>query len=218
MSALAARLDEGSTCDHAEHVLVVVQLERRVAVGESVEARGIVRHITQLGIFLLPPRERGFVRLLRLALPSLFEETHSVRSIALAVNDQQREFLESHRLAVIAVQGDRDLSLTPVYYALDGDDLIISTTATRLKGKAVPKHPDVVVCVLHEEFPFPYLTVYGKGRIENEGAAAAMARIGEKMFGASIAEDAMPALEKRAKDEKRVVLRVTPERFSVRPG
>jgi PPOX class probable F420-dependent enzyme len=134
------------------------------------------------------------------------------------VNADQRDFLENHRLAVIAVQGDNRLSLTPVYYVLDGDDLLISTTATRFKGRAVPKHPEVVVCVLHEEFPFLYLTVYGTGRIEAEGAAAAMARIGEKMLGHPLGDDSMPGIEQRAIDEKRVVLRVTPEAFSVRPG
>ena len=82
-----------------------------------------------------------------------------------------REFLESHRLAVVAVQGDTRLSLTPVYYVVDGDHLLVSTQATRLKAREVRRDPDVVMCVLGEEFPFPYLTVYGTARIEEEGAA-----------------------------------------------
>lgn len=131
---------------------------------------------------------------------------------------EQREFLESHRLCVFAIERDAGPpSLTPVYYVVDGDDLLISTTATRYKGKAVEKHPKVSVCVLHEEFPFPYLTVYGTARIGPGDPAELMARLSEKMFGAPVAADAMPAIEQRAKDEKRVVLRVTPTGFSARP-
>lgn len=137
----------------------------------------------------------------------------------MSIPAEHREFLESHRLAVAAVQrDDKSPSLTPVYYVVDGDDLIISTTKTRFKGKAVPRNPDVVLCVLGEEFPFPYLTVYGKGRIEEDGAAAVMARIAEVMFNAPITTETMPAIEQRAAEEQRVVLRVTPERFSARPA
>ena len=52
-----------------------------------------------------------------------------------------REFLESHRLAVVAVQGDTRLSLTPVYYVVDGDHLLVSTQATRLKAREVAAIP-----------------------------------------------------------------------------
>lgn len=133
--------------------------------------------------------------------------------------DEHREFLENHRLAVVAVQRkDKPPSLSPVYYTVDGDEIVISTTATRLKGRVVRRSPDVVLCVLDEEFPFPYLTVYGKGRIEQDGAVEVMARIGEVMFGNPIGPEAFPMLEERARTEQRVVLRVTPERFSTRPA
>jgi PPOX class probable F420-dependent enzyme len=132
---------------------------------------------------------------------------------------EHREFLESHRLAVVAVQREgKPPSLSPVYYTVEGDDLLISTTATRLKGKAPRKNPDVALCVLGEEFPFPYLTVYGKARIEEQGAADVMARIAEKMFRVAISTETMPIIAQRAAEEKRVVMRVTPERFSSRPA
>lgn len=132
---------------------------------------------------------------------------------------EHREFLEGHRLAVVAVQvRGKPPSLTPVYYVVDGEEILISTTATRLKGKAPRRNPDVVLCVLGEEFPFPYLTVYGKARVEEGGAAEVMARIAEKMFSTPITTEMMPAIAQRAAEEQRVVLRVTPERFSSRPA
>jgi hypothetical protein len=69
--------------------------------------------------------------------------------------------------------------------------------------------------VLGEQPPFPYLLIYGRGVIDDQGAVDVMMRVGERMTGQPIAESARPALEERAKNEGRVVLRVTPE--SVRP-
>jgi PPOX class probable F420-dependent enzyme len=129
------------------------------------------------------------------------------------ISDKQREFLATHRLCVVGysrVSGPP--ALTPVYYALDGDDVIISTTAGRAKARAADRNPEMSVCILAEESPFDYVTVFGKARIEHEGTVDAMMAIGGRMMGAAIAESARLALEQRAIDEGRVVLRITPER------
>ena len=126
---------------------------------------------------------------------------------------EQREFLEQHRLVIVGLPGKGAPSLTPVYYALDGDDIVISTTAARYKAKAVRRNPDVALCVLGEQQPFPYMTVYGHGTIEEQGAVDVMMKVGERMTGNPIPEAARPAVEQRAKDEGRVVLRVRIERF-----
>jgi PPOX class probable F420-dependent enzyme len=126
-------------------------------------------------------------------------------------SENRKAILSDHRLCVVGY--DRKggpPALSPVYYVLDGDDLLISTTATRAKAKAIRRNPEVSLCVLGEEMPHPYLTVYGKGRIETEGAVDLMMRIGEKMLGRPIPETARPTLEDRAREEHRVVLRVTP--------
>jgi PPOX class probable F420-dependent enzyme len=132
------------------------------------------------------------------------------------ITDEQREFLQQHRLVVVGLgRKAGPPSMTPVYYALDGDDLLISTTRTRHKAKAIQRNPEVSLCVLGEQPPFPYLLIYGRGVIEDEGAVDVMMRIGERMTGRPIGESARPALEERARNEGRVVLRVTPE--SIRP-
>lgn len=128
--------------------------------------------------------------------------------------EQRTQFLESHRLAIVgAIRNDAPPQLSPVYYVMDGDDILISTTATRAKARAVRRDPRISVCVLGEQPPFPYLTVYGRGRIEEEGAVELMIRAGEAMTGSPIADSARPALEARAEKEGRVVLRVTPESY-----
>ncbi|MEX1255680.1 MAG: pyridoxamine 5'-phosphate oxidase family protein [Dehalococcoidia bacterium] len=133
------------------------------------------------------------------------------------VTAEQRAFLEKNRLVVIGFNRKKGPPhMTPVYYALDGDDIIMSTTRTRFKTKAIRRNPDVSLCVLGEQPPFPYLLVYGKGVIEDEGAVDVMMRVGERMTGQPIGEAARLALEERATKEGRVVLRFTPESFHPR--
>ncbi len=128
--------------------------------------------------------------------------------------EERKQFLLAHRLAVAgAYRRSASPQLSPVYYVLDGDDLLISTTATRAKAKAVRRDPRISLCVLGEQSPFPYLTVYGRGRIEDEGAVHLMMRVGEKMTGNPVPDSMRPAIEERARREQRVVLRVTPESY-----
>lgn len=128
--------------------------------------------------------------------------------------EERKTFLREHRLAVVgAVRKDAPPQLSPVFYVMDGDDLLISTTATRAKAKAIRRDPLVSVCVLGEQMPFPYLTVYGRGRIEAAGAVDVMMAVGGVMAGNPLPESVRPTLEERARKEQRVVLRVTPESF-----
>jgi PPOX class probable F420-dependent enzyme len=129
--------------------------------------------------------------------------------------EERRKFLEEHRLCIVGYARQAGPpAMTPVYYAMDGDDIIISTTRTRAKAKVIARDPQVSICVIGEEQPFPYLTVYGRGRIEDDGAVDAMMKVGSRMSGNPLPESVRPALEKRAQDEGRVVLRVTPEGFT----
>lgn len=128
--------------------------------------------------------------------------------------EERKKFLREHRLAVVgAARKDAPPQLSPVYYVMEGDDLLISTTATRAKATVIRRDPLVSVCVLGEQMPFPYLTVYGRGRIEAEGAVDVMMAVGGVMAGNPLSESVRPALEERARKEQRVVLRVTPESF-----
>ncbi len=128
--------------------------------------------------------------------------------------EERRQFLERHRLCVLGVERKgRPPHLSPVYYVLDADDLLISVTATRAKTALIRKSGRLSLCVLHEEFPFPYLRVEGSARIEKDGAVDLLMRVGEKMTGNPIGEAMRPSVEERAQRERRVVLRVTPETY-----
>lgn len=129
--------------------------------------------------------------------------------------EERSDFLRSHRLCVVSyARRSGPPAMTPVYYVMEGDDILISTTRSRAKAKVLQRNSEVSVCVLGEQQPFPYLTVYGTGSIEADGAADLMRRVGEKIGGNPIPDAAMPAIEKRAQDEGRVVMRVRPRAFT----
>lgn len=132
----------------------------------------------------------------------------------MALTDEQREFLRANRFCVVSyARKNGPPAVTPVYYAMDGDDILFSTTATRTKAKVLARDPQVSICAMAETHPSPkYVTVYGKARVETDGAADLMMKIGQAMTGNPIPEAARPMVEKRAVDEQRIVVRVTPER------
>ena len=128
--------------------------------------------------------------------------------------EERRQFLEPHRLAVLGVDRiGKPAHLSPVYYVLDGDEILVSLTETRVKTRLIRRAGSLSLCVLHEEFPFPYLRVEGRGQIVAEGAVDVMIRIGGKMQGRELPDSMRPAIEERARNERRVVLRLTPESY-----
>jgi PPOX class probable F420-dependent enzyme len=127
----------------------------------------------------------------------------------------QRDFIERHRLVIVGVgRAKGGPHMSPVYYVMDGDDFLISTTKTRYKTKAIENSPEVSLCIVDEGQPHPYLLIYGTGRIEEEAAVDVMMKVAGVISGTPLPEAARPAIEKRAEDEGRVVLRVTPRRYT----
>jgi PPOX class probable F420-dependent enzyme len=131
------------------------------------------------------------------------------------IPEHHREFVNRSRLCVLSwnrTDGSPEgPPQTPVFYVTEGDDVLVSITEDRAKTKALRRDPAISVCVLGEEMPFPYVTLFGSARIEQEHAFEVMARVVESM-GRPLDEERRAALEERAEREHRVVLRVTPHR------
>jgi len=131
------------------------------------------------------------------------------------IPDHHRDFVNRNRLCVLGWNRSGSSSegppLTPVFYVTDGDDVVISITEDRAKTRALRRDPAISVCVLGEEMPYPYVTLFGDARIEQEQAFEVMARVVESM-GRPLDDARRQALKERAEREQRVVLRVTPQR------
>src|SRR5277367_6148796 len=127
--------------------------------------------------------------------------------------DQRRQFVRDHRTCVFGyARQAAGPAMTVVYYVMDGDDLLVSTMAARAKPRAVRRNPEVSLCVLDENWPVTYLQVYGRAILDEDPAAGAdlFVKVVELMAGQPVDAERRAQAEKLARQEQRVVIRVTP--------
>lgn len=124
---------------------------------------------------------------------------------------ERREFVREHRTCLFGYNRKNDgPSMSVVYYAMDGDDIVLSTMRARAKAKAIMRNPKVSLCVLDEKWPLTYLQVYGKAQIEEDPKADMLMKISEIMSGGPIPESKRAPAIALAKKEDRVLVRFKP--------
>ena len=126
---------------------------------------------------------------------------------------QRRAFVESHRTCIFGFQRQQGPpSMSVVYYVVDGDDILVSTMAERAKAKAVRRTGEAALCVLDEKWPLTYLQVYGPAAVEDVLATSVdvMMKVAEIMSGQPLPAEARPIVEAKAREERRVVVRLKP--------
>ncbi len=126
---------------------------------------------------------------------------------------ERREFVRKHRTCVFGYSRKEDgPAMTVVYYVMDGDDLLVSTMAARGKAHAVKRNSKVSLCILDEQWPLTYLQVYGDATIEEDfgQAVEVLRRVVDLMAGEDVSSAKLPEIERMAREEERVVIRVRP--------
>ncbi|HSZ04822.1 MAG TPA: pyridoxamine 5'-phosphate oxidase family protein [Solirubrobacteraceae bacterium] len=127
--------------------------------------------------------------------------------------EERRRFVGEHRTAIFGyprkVHGP---AMSIVYYAIDGEEIVVSTMAARAKAKAVARSPKVSLCVLDEQWPPSYLQVYCHAEIDSDfdSVVDVMMRIAGVMAGTPMSEDVRPMVAEGARQEHRVALRLRP--------
>ena len=83
------------------------------------------------------------------------------------------EFLaEGTRTGKLATtRADGRPHVAPIWFVVDGDDLLFNTGAETLKGKALRRDPRAALSVDLEEPPYAFVTVEGTVTIETDPAA-----------------------------------------------
>jgi len=61
--------------------------------------------------------------------------------------------------------------VTPVWFIVDGNDLVLMTHESSLKGKSIQRDPRVMISVDDETFPFGFVLVEGVAKVERPAAA-----------------------------------------------
>ncbi len=82
---------------------------------------------------------------------------------------EQDAFITANRWAVVtSIRADGSPSNSVIFYAREGDELIFSTTESRLKAKTIRNNPNIAITILDEGAPFRFVTVEGKATIQTE--------------------------------------------------
>jgi len=127
--------------------------------------------------------------------------------------DERRAFVAHHRTCIFGFQRSQGPpSMSVVYYVVDGDDILISTMADRAKAKAIRRTGEASLCVLDEKWPLTYMQVYGPAEIDEnlETTIDVMMKVAQIMSGQPLPAAARPLVEAKAREERRVVIRLRP--------
>ncbi|MFC6596916.1 PPOX class F420-dependent oxidoreductase [Kitasatospora paranensis] len=81
--------------------------------------------------------------------------------------------------------------VAPVWFLLDGDDLVLNTNRATVKGRTLARDPRVMVCVDDERPPFAFVLVQGRATLSDDLAEVRTwaARIAARYMGEERAEE-----------------------------
>ncbi len=129
------------------------------------------------------------------------------------LTDQLRDFLDAHRLGVLATANkDGKPRQSVVYYVRDADRLLISTMSERLKAKDVQRTGWASLSVRADQQPYPSATFSGPAKILTENIGQSTARIMQRI--AAMDEPPEPQSDDALAEIGRVILAITVDRVS----
>lgn len=132
--------------------------------------------------------------------------------------EERRSFLlTGHRTAKLAtVRADGRPHIAPIWYDLDGEDMIFTTWETTVKGRNMREHPQVSLCVDDDAPPFAFVIIEGIARIDPAAQDLLYwaTRIATRYMGAVLGEQ----YGKRNAVPGETLVRVTPTRIIAQKG
>jgi PPOX class probable F420-dependent enzyme len=124
-----------------------------------------------------------------------------------------REFLDANKVGVLATSAERGLPRQSlVYYVRDGDTLLISTEAQRLKARDVERSGWASLCVMGHEAPYPSAVFSGAAEIATKNIGEPTALILQRI--ANLPEPLEPQSDIALAEIGRVVMRLQIDRVS----
>lgn len=133
---------------------------------------------------------------------------------------ERREFLlggEPPRTGKLAVvREDGSPWVVPVWYDLDGDDLMFNTGAQTAKGRWIRSDGRVSLCVDDEQPPFAFVSIRGRATVSEDldEMLEWATRIGARYMGHERSEE----FGRRNAVPGELLVRLTPERVVAQAG
>ena len=122
---------------------------------------------------------------------------------------EQEALIKEQALGILAtVKKDGSPQLTPVYYAYEEGQILISITKTRAKYHNIKRNPQVTMCVVKPEGR-PYVTVSGRAEIEEHDIVDGTAKVFKRFSDRPLPEN----FEENLREQQRVLVKITPDRF-----
>jgi PPOX class probable F420-dependent enzyme len=90
------------------------------------------------------------------------------------------------------VRADSRPHVVPVWFALDGEDLIFTAARTSIKVKNIQRDPHVAMCIDEDHAPFHYVVIEGVAKVETtsiEGCRQWATIISRRYMGEDRAEE-----------------------------
>jgi PPOX class probable F420-dependent enzyme len=126
--------------------------------------------------------------------------------------DERREFLlEGTRTGKVATtRVDGRPHVTPVWFTLDGDDIVFTTHETSLKAKAIRRDERVCMCVDDQTPPYSYVMVEGTATLSDD--LDELRRVATAVGGRYMGADRADEFGARNAVPGELLVRVTPTR------
>ena len=113
--------------------------------------------------------------------------------MAIMTESEWREFVSAGtRTGKVALtRKDGSPHVTPIWFVLDGDDLLFNTGVESLKGRILRRDPRVALCVDDQEPPYSFVVIQGEATLSEEPGELKRwaAAIGGRYMGADRAEE-----------------------------
>ena len=125
------------------------------------------------------------------------------------LNQKQAQlFLDKNFGSLATIRDDGTPHVTPVWVDYDGKHVLFNTATGRAKWRHMRRDPRVTIEVISRENPYEYVTVTGRVKLEEgEEADRHIDKLSEKYTGNASFQSHRPG-------ERRVIVRITPERVS----
>jgi PPOX class probable F420-dependent enzyme len=105
--------------------------------------------------------------------------------------ERRRFMMEGTRTGKLAtVRRDASPHVAPIWFVLDGDDIVLMTGARTTKGRNIRRDPRVSLAVDDERPPFSYVRVDGTAEVSEDpdDMLAWSTRIADRYMGPELAE------------------------------